>query len=231
MQALAEQAKPHSKRDTILDRAFDCFQRSGYKKTSMEDVAAAAGVSRAAIYLHFPNKHDLALAMIEHNADRVHEELKRIARTEVSADKRLARILQHRVLQRVDRCNKAAGSLDDLLAAIRQPFLHLREQINRVEAELIAEVLIEGRLAGEFAFDDAFRTAESMVLATNTLMPFSLSARELGDRRELEDKLSRLIEMCLRSVRTERPRAPGPPQPPHASVSNLNKPARQPADA
>lgn len=43
----------------ILDAALAVFCRYGYRKTSMLDIAQAAGMSRAALYLHFKNKEDV----------------------------------------------------------------------------------------------------------------------------------------------------------------------------
>ncbi|GAA3431788.1 TetR/AcrR family transcriptional regulator [Kutzneria kofuensis] len=45
--------------DRILDAALPVFCRYGYGKTTMQDVARAAGISRAALYLHFATKEDL----------------------------------------------------------------------------------------------------------------------------------------------------------------------------
>ncbi len=39
--------------------------RYGYRRTSMEDVAKEAGISRAAIYQHFRNKENVATAAVE----------------------------------------------------------------------------------------------------------------------------------------------------------------------
>ena len=47
------------KRQHILDAALAVFCRYGYRKTSMLDIAQAAGMSRAALYLHFKNKEDV----------------------------------------------------------------------------------------------------------------------------------------------------------------------------
>lgn len=41
-------------RTRILDAALQCVERWGLAKTSLEDVAAAAGLSRATVYRHFP---------------------------------------------------------------------------------------------------------------------------------------------------------------------------------
>lgn len=50
---------PPEKRRGVLNAAFACFGRNGYKKTSMADVAAAAGVSKAALFHYFGTKKAL----------------------------------------------------------------------------------------------------------------------------------------------------------------------------
>ncbi|NQY60333.1 TetR/AcrR family transcriptional regulator [Cognatishimia sp.] len=52
-----------SKTDAILLAAFDTFRAYGFRRTSMEDIAKAAGMSRAALYLHFRNKEDIQRSM------------------------------------------------------------------------------------------------------------------------------------------------------------------------
>lgn len=49
----------------ILETAFKVFARHGFKKTSMEDIAHAAQISRQGIYLHFRNKEDIFKASIQ----------------------------------------------------------------------------------------------------------------------------------------------------------------------
>jgi TetR/AcrR family acrAB operon transcriptional repressor len=49
----------------ILDAAEDAFHEQGVARTSLEDIAQAAGVTRGAIYWHFKNKSDLFDAMCE----------------------------------------------------------------------------------------------------------------------------------------------------------------------
>jgi AcrR family transcriptional regulator len=46
-------------RERIHRAAFTLFCRYGFKRTSMEDIAAEAGLSRAALYLQFRNKEDI----------------------------------------------------------------------------------------------------------------------------------------------------------------------------
>lgn len=54
----------------ILDAALPVFLRFGYRKTSMQDVAAAADISRQGLYLHFPGKEQLFRAAAIHHFTR-----------------------------------------------------------------------------------------------------------------------------------------------------------------
>lgn len=45
--------------ERILAAALEVFARHGFRKTSMQDIADAAGISRAALYLRFRNKEDI----------------------------------------------------------------------------------------------------------------------------------------------------------------------------
>src|SRR6266508_6020399 len=57
---MAKLASPAiSTRERILDAAFTLFGRYGFKRTSMEDIASEAGLSRTALYLQFRNKEDI----------------------------------------------------------------------------------------------------------------------------------------------------------------------------
>ena len=51
----------------MLDAAIGVFARFGYRKTSMEDVARAAGISRQGLYLSFANKEELFRRAVEHS--------------------------------------------------------------------------------------------------------------------------------------------------------------------
>jgi AcrR family transcriptional regulator len=54
-----------ARRNEIVDAAVPVFLRFGFKKTSMGAVAAAAGISRQALYLHFPNKESMFSAVVD----------------------------------------------------------------------------------------------------------------------------------------------------------------------
>ncbi len=58
------------RRESVLDAALDTFARYGYRKTSMEDVAGAAAISRPGLYLLFGSKQELFTAAVTQALDR-----------------------------------------------------------------------------------------------------------------------------------------------------------------
>ena len=52
-------------RNQLLDAAENVFNEKGVARTSLAEIASAAGVTRGAIYWHFKNKADLFHAMLE----------------------------------------------------------------------------------------------------------------------------------------------------------------------
>ncbi len=58
------------KAEAILDGAMQEFLAHGYAATSMDKVAAAAGVSKATVYSHFQDKEGLFTALIQQLAQK-----------------------------------------------------------------------------------------------------------------------------------------------------------------
>ncbi|GAA5065724.1 TetR/AcrR family transcriptional regulator [Roseibacterium beibuensis] len=56
---------PDEKARVILRAGYDSFLRFGLRRSSMQDIADRAGMSRAALYLHFRNKDDIFRALME----------------------------------------------------------------------------------------------------------------------------------------------------------------------
>lgn len=64
-------APPQSTADRIIAAATELFLREGYKNTNLEQVAAAAGVTKPTVYSHFGSKAGLLLAITRaHATDR-----------------------------------------------------------------------------------------------------------------------------------------------------------------
>lgn len=58
-------AEAQETRTQLLDTAEAVFREKGVSRTTLTDIASAAGVTRGAIYWHFENKADLFVAMCD----------------------------------------------------------------------------------------------------------------------------------------------------------------------
>jgi len=61
-------------RERLLDSAEGCLEQFGPQKTSMEDVARAAGMSRATVYRYFENRDALLLGVASRQASALASE-------------------------------------------------------------------------------------------------------------------------------------------------------------
>ncbi len=187
-------------RESILDATDRLLARYGYKKMTVDDLAQEAGIGKGTIYLHFSSKEEVALSHVDRIVERLKERLRAIAEADAPPDERLRQMLIERVLFRFDSVQHYTQSLNELLAALRPRLLARRKRYFDSEAEIFAEVLMEGKKLRMFDLTDARATAELFLTATNSLLPYSLSTRELGERRDIEEKIGRLADLLLDGV-------------------------------
>jgi TetR/AcrR family transcriptional regulator len=160
-----------AKVDRILDSAYGCFVRHGIRKTTMDDIAAGAGMSRPAVYQYVRNKDDAFRRL----ATRIFDGALSQARAEAAAGGTLA--------QRLDR-----------ILAIRLVVTQRLRRDSPHAAELIGDT---ARVAADL--DQAFRAnltdliAATIVAATDRtdLVLSDATAREIA---ELTVALTRGLE-------------------------------------
>lgn len=187
-------------RDLILDAVDVLLTKFGYKKMTMEDVARQVGIGKGTIYLHFPSKEELVLAHIDRIAENVVRKLREIAGSPDSPDRRLRRMLVLRVLHRFDSVADYSQSLGDLLSSVRAALIVRRQAYFEKEAAVFEDVLREGGRLGALDCADPRTTAFVLIQSTNSLLPFSLSPRELGRREDVENQVGRIADLLIKGL-------------------------------
>lgn len=109
----------------MVQAALNCFIRYGYRRTSMETIARAAGMSRPALYQHFSGKEDMFRASVAHLLDASVTEAAARGRADGSLEERLYGVLATKI-------DLVVGQLD---AELRGELLH--------EAEALAQDLLD----------------------------------------------------------------------------------------
>jgi AcrR family transcriptional regulator len=187
-------------REAILDATDQLLSRYGYQKMTIDDLAKEVGIGKGSVYLHFPSKEELVLSHIDRIIAQLKGKLSAIAKSDSSPAERLQKMLKTRVLHRFESVQHYTQNLNDLLSAIRPSFLARRESYFEEEARIFAAVIEEGQQSGKFAAGDAAEIAEAFILATNSLLPFSLTTAELGARQDIEAKTLRLADLLLQGL-------------------------------
>ena len=141
---MSEGRKPYDI-DSLTDVALRVFAERGYDGASMDDVARAAGISKASIYHHVESKEALLARGLERALDALFAVLSEPAADRGPAVKRLAFIVRRAV-----EITLALLPELSVLFRLRANSLAAREAIarrrsfDRVIAELIAQAQAEG---------------------------------------------------------------------------------------
>ncbi len=82
MTAMAAEIKKGRKFDQVLEGAREIFMRDGFEGASVDDIARAAGVSKATLYSYFPDKRLLFSEVARIECNRQAEEALEVIGTE-----------------------------------------------------------------------------------------------------------------------------------------------------
>ena len=137
--------------ETVLDAAVAIFSEHGYHGASMDEVAAAAGVSKPAVYAQFGSKEELYVACIERAAHRFHTALERAVHAADTPEQRIwvgiLTLLDHVERERAG-WTMLFGGQDVRSGAVAQEAARLRAETTSLIAELFTETAAQAGIGG-----------------------------------------------------------------------------------
>ena len=77
------------RREGILAAAEEVFARRGYHGAALDDIAQAAGISKALIYEHFASKRELHASLVNAHVEEIFQRLQASAATDRPGEERL----------------------------------------------------------------------------------------------------------------------------------------------
>lgn len=143
-----------AKRLKILEAATARFAQSGYEATSMDDLAAAAGVSKGSLYDYFENKEDLFYAVFEWfqqlllraSMERMRDEKNTCERLAAFADASVSAFMEHVALYPVTLEVWAAAAKTGTRARFAQAMRDLYAGYRAEVTQLIASAQKNGEI-------------------------------------------------------------------------------------
>ena len=156
----------------ILRAAVSCFARQGYYGTSMEEIAAEAGIAKGTAYVYFPSKEAIFLALYEAWGCTLREEIMRALAAKPPAEQASARRVLRTIVEVTGQHVQAEAAtcrvlMEGRTLAAYVPAIAERVGTEQVQAQAQIEALIRaGITAGEWPpnFDAALHA--TMVRAT-----------------------------------------------------------------
>ena len=190
------------RRQQIIDGLYECLACAGHEKTTIKDIARAAGVSYGVIHYYFDNKKEIVLALVEDYVKR-HENLwGTLVNPADSAWERLRKMVSLAVDRFVfeQKTNmvflnlyQMASSDDDIRNCLMSSYEHFRKAVR--------DILEYGISSGQFADTSPERFDILFVgLIEGVFLQVAMESG-LCDKEEIEHLI---YETCRRQL------APGP---------------------
>jgi AcrR family transcriptional regulator len=178
------------RRVLILEAAREAFAEGGYHRTSLDQIAEAAGVSKALLYEHFDSKRELHAAMLEAH---VTELLERINAALADADPGEAR-LRAGAEAFFSFLEERRGAAAIMLRSTGDP--DVAEWLARLRDQVASEIvaLMTAEVAGLGARDPEMAVAIEMI-AQQQIGAIQSLADWWGEHREVPRE--RLVEAVM----------------------------------
>jgi AcrR family transcriptional regulator len=161
--------------DRILDAAADLFATQGAASVGMNEIASAAGCSRATLYRYFENREALHTAFVNREAYRLNDELGNAVRDVADPGERLVRGITTAL--RMVRNNPALASW----FAMTQPPIGGEEAERSEVIEAITAAFVNSLGSNDPAAVD--RRARWLVRVITSLLMFP--GRDAADERQM----------------------------------------------
>jgi AcrR family transcriptional regulator len=152
----------------ILRAAVACFARQGYYGTTMEEIAAEAGIAKGAAYVYFPSKEAIFLALYDTWGCTLREEILAALATLTPAERNSARWVLRTIVEVTGRHVQKEAATCRVLMEGRSLAAYVPAIAERVATEQAQlTTLIQGGVAaGEWPADFDAALHATMVRAT-----------------------------------------------------------------
>lgn len=180
-------------RAQIVDVACKIFTRYGFKKTTMEEIAAASNKGKSSIYYYFPSKEEIFKAVVEKEASELKERLGQTIHSGIPPIEKLKAYILFR-LHHVRAVGNFYAALNEESLSHLDFILDIRKNFDQEELREVRGILEEGMAEGKFQINNP----EIGAIAIATMMkglelPLLLSDDHKTDRGELLDDLIRVL--------------------------------------
>jgi len=199
--------RPARKRERILAAAVARFTAVGYRKTSVEDVAKAAGVAKGTVYLYYGSKPELLLHAVAWEKRSYLARLEPLWQRDMPAAERLRELIALGLVmkQRMPLVTRLTGGDHELALAMQEVDVAVLQNLGELQMQITVALLdaaTEQRLPraelearGRVLIDAIFA-----VMTSEPMMPTAMP---------LEEYARRMAALLVSGVTAPLPQAAG----------------------
>lgn len=133
----------------ILDIARSLFRQSGFKKTTMGEIARSLGKAKSSLYYYYPSKEDIFEAVLYAEMDELLDQIQQSIRVAGTSKEKLIVYCRCRLNKLNDLCN-LSDALKSEIAELHCIMADLKNKFDTSHVGLIKEILAEGVYNREF---------------------------------------------------------------------------------
>jgi AcrR family transcriptional regulator len=155
-------------REQIIEAARHIFSRFGFKKTTMDDIAAGIGKGKSSLYYYFSSKDQVFQAVVEKEIILLRSELLKVIESDLNAVDKIQAYVTVRMTK--------FGQMTNFYQAIKNELIGQLDYINQIrkkyhedEISLVEKILNEGIESDTFGIEDSHLAAIVVVTAMNGL--------------------------------------------------------------
>ena len=193
-------ALKQKRRVEIMEATLRCFNRSGYRRTTMDDVVTESGLSKGTIYWYFKDKKNLFLETFDWLINQIGNEITHsLFQESLSPSERLEASLQSIILASESEMEFSTFPLQFLLEMVEdEDFMAHYKELIKAFVEEVQKLIDEGIRSGEFRQVDTEEVAWSLMAAYDGILLYALTGMP-GDPLGMGKALTELVIKGLKN--------------------------------
>jgi len=133
----------------IVDTARALFKKTGFKKTTMGDIARGLGKAKSSLYYYYSSKEDIFEAVVFTEMDELLEQIHQAIRNAPTSKEKLAIYCRCRLEKLSQLCN-LSETLKTEIADLQSIIGDLKSRFDTSHVGLVKDILAEGVRNEEF---------------------------------------------------------------------------------
>lgn len=185
----------------IINGAKKLMQQYGLKKTTMEDIAKAAGKSKSTLYYYFKDKEEIFDRVINLEIDEFFQTVKITVNKQTDAISMLKAYIVTKVKTLRDKTNLYSFAIEnDLQGRINKEFTNLRNRYDNEERKLIGSILTKGVESKLFTNEITPEIDTLSELLVSCIRGVEMDIIAHNKNKALADKADLLVQILIKGI-------------------------------